>query len=224
MAKLSDSLNVALHPRENLLLSSTIASVTTGANLRADGANTVFLSLTGTFVATVLVEGSIDNVTWITIPMRPVNAASKVYVLSATAIGQFVASNYGYSFVRVRCSAYTSGSVAYSLAASNTILDNSLEGLVANNTGTATGTAGAAVTLTLAAPGAGLRQYLTMLRIERHATALLVAGATPTIITTTNLPGSRAYSIPVDAAMAGAVYEKLKALAGRLRHRHKTLP
>lgn len=213
MAKLSDSLNVNLHPRENLLLSSTIASVTTGANLRADGTSTVFLSLTGTFVATVLVEGSIDNVTWITIPMRPVNAASKLLVLSATAIGQFVASHYGYSFVRIRCSAYTSGTVAYSVATSNAVVDNSLEGLVANSSVTATGTSGAAVTLTLPAPVAGFRQYLTNVRLERHAAALLIAGATPTIITTTNLPGARAYSMPVEAAAAGTIYEKREEFA-----------
>ena len=56
-------------------------------------------------------------------------------------------------------------------------------------------TSGAATaTLTLAAPGAGLRHYITGLRIERHAAALLVAGTTPVVVTTTNLPGALAFS------------------------------
>ena len=50
---------------------------------------------------------------------------------------------------------------------------------------------------------------LTRLAIERHAAAALTAGATPTLITTTNLPGSLAFSIPVEAAAAGSVYEKI---------------
>jgi hypothetical protein len=45
--------------------------------------------------------------------------------------------------------------------------------------------------------------------LERHAAALLTAGATPTVITTANFPGSLAFSIPVDAAAAGTVYEKI---------------
>ena len=80
----------------------------------------------------------------------------------------------------------------------------------------ATGAAGAAVTMTLPAPASGLRIYLDAVRIARHTSALLVAGATPTIITTTNLPGSLTYSIPTDAALAGTVYEKVDNGWGRL--------
>ena len=63
--------------------------------------------------------------------------------------------------------------------------------------------------LTLTAPGAGLRHYITGLRIERHAAALLTAGTTPVVVTTTNLPGALAFSIPVEAAAQGSVYEKV---------------
>ena len=69
--------------------------------------------------------------------------------------------------------------------------------------------AGSAVTLTVASPGTGLRHWITGIRIERHTSALLTAGATPTVITTTNIPTSLAYSIPVDAAAAGTIYEKV---------------
>ena len=54
-----------------------------------------------------------------------------------------------------------------------------------------------------------MRHDLTRLAIERHAAAALTAGATPTLITTTNFPGSLAFSIPVEAAVAESVYKKI---------------
>lgn len=76
-------------------------------------------------------------------------------------------------------------------------------------TGTATGAAAAAVTLTLAAPGAGLFHYISRLIIQRHTSAALTAAATPIIVTTTNLPGSRAFSFPADAAAQGVVAQEI---------------
>ena len=72
--------------------------------------------------------------------------------------------------------------------------------------GTATGAASAAVTLTLAAPGVGLRHYLTYLRITRFASALLTAAAAPVLVTTTNIPGTLAFTIPAEAALQGSVF------------------
>ena len=95
------------------------------------------------------------------------------------------------------------------LLAATGLLDDRLLGEVSSQTVTNTGVSGAAVTLTLAAAGAGLRHYITGLHLERHAAAALTAGATPTVITTTNLPGALAFSIPVDAGAAGGIYEKV---------------
>lgn len=216
MAKLSSDLTTSgltrvafpLHPRENLFLVSTIAAATAGTTINADGCGTFVLTLSGTFVATVLVEASNDGFTnVVTLPMKPINAASTLLVVSATAAGQFVGFNPGYTQVRIRCSAYTSGTVSYSLVNSNDQTQAFYAGLMPNSVVTITAAAAAAATLTLPAPGAGLRQYLTNLRIERHTSALLTAGATPTILTTTNLPGSLAFSIPADAAAQGVVYK-----------------
>jgi hypothetical protein len=69
--------------------------------------------------------------------------------------------------------------------------------------GTTTGAASAAVTLTLPAPGLGLRQYLTYIAIVRSASALLVPSAAPTVVTTTNLPGALAFTFGLDAAAQG---------------------
>ena len=95
-----------------------------------------------------------------------------------------------------------------SLLGGNQHLDDRLLGEVSSNAGTITAAVSTAATLTLTAPGAGLRHYITGLRIERHAAALLTAGTTPVVITTTNLPGALAFSIPMEAAAQGSVYEK----------------
>jgi hypothetical protein len=69
--------------------------------------------------------------------------------------------------------------------------------------GTQTGAAAAAVTLTLAAPAAGLFQYITYIEITKTATALLTAAATPVLVTTTNIPGTPTIDWPADAALQG---------------------
>jgi len=68
---------------------------------------------------------------------------------------------------------------------------------------TVTATVGLAATLTLPAPAAGLFHYITSLEIVCFATALKTAGATPVLVTTTNLPGSPIYSFAAAAAAAG---------------------
>jgi hypothetical protein len=211
MAKISTDGRVAvLHPRENLFRTASLSSAAADTAIYADGCSSFTLTITGTFVATALVEGSNDGSNWFTVPILPYNAASTLWVVSAAAVGQWTGQNPGWSQLRVRVSAWTSGTVAYTLAASNAAF---LGGDVANSVGTATGGAAATVTLTLVAPGAGLRQYLTGLRIERHTSALLTAGTTPVIVTTTNLPGSLAFSIPADAAAQGSIYRAVEDFA-----------
>jgi len=226
MAKLSTDLTGAglsrattpMHPRENLFLVSTIASATAGTTINCDGTGSFYLTLSGTFTATVLVEASNDGFTnVVTLPMKPVNAASTLVVVSATAAGQFSGINPGFTQIRLRCSAYTSGTVSYSLVNSNAPNSLYYSGVMGpNSIGTTTAATGVAATLTLASPGAGLRHYLTNLRIERHTSALLTAGATPTVITSTNIPGSYAVSIPADAAAQGVVYVYTDQWAGGL--------
>jgi hypothetical protein len=102
--------------------------------------------------------------------------------------------------------AYTSGTAVASLVASIAALPGLHEMLsVTPSLGTAVGAAAAAVTLTLASPGAGLRHYLTYLSINRFATALLTAAAAPVTVTTTNLPGSLAFSFGAEALPQGQI-------------------
>lgn len=70
---------------------------------------------------------------------------------------------------------------------------------------TATGASGSAVTLTLPAPGSGQRHHIASVAIDRFAAAALTVNALPTIVSTTNLPGAIAFSLPAEAAQPGTI-------------------
>jgi hypothetical protein len=207
MAKLSRDLGAGgtLHPRETLFTAGNLGALNAEVVTPCDGSTTISLDLRGTFSLTVEVSGTVDGTNWVPIPLRPLNVASIAYVaaVAGTAAGTWAGNCAGYRLVRARVTAYTSGAAAASLAAGMCFLDDSLQGKVTPLLATTTGASGAATTLTIASPGAGLRHYLTYLSIVRSATALLTASATPTVVTTTNLPGSLAFTFGADAAAQG---------------------
>lgn len=208
MAKLSRDQTVGtLHPRENLFVTGALGSLNAEIIVACDGASTVALDLRGTFNLTVEVSGTTDDVNWHPIPVRPLNVASISYVaaVAGTAAGTWVGKCAPFRRVRARVTAYTSGSATTTVLASNALLDDSLQGMTTPLVVTSVGASGASVTLTLPAPGAGLRQYLTYLAINRFAAAALTAAATPVTVTTTNIPGSLAFSFAADAALQGTL-------------------
>lgn len=210
MAKLSRDLTVGtLHPREDLFITGNIAAVNGTVTLNTDGCSSLTLDMRGTSVQTLTVEGTVDNTNWTVIPMRPINQATIGYTLSIVypaGGGIWSGSSSIYSQVRVRCTAYTSGSVAAVLSASTAPLDDTLQGMVTPALVTVTAAAGAIATLTIPSPGAGLRNYITYISINRFASALLVAAAAPVLVTTTNLPGTLVFSFPADAALQGTLF------------------
>lgn len=213
MAKLSRDLttptggSTVLHPRETIIGTGTLGALNSEVVIPADGASSVSVDIRGTFSMTLEVAGTVDGTNWTLIPVRPVNQASVAYVaaITGTTAGTWVGKCAPFRSIRVRCTAYTSGSATTAIVADTAPLDDTLQGMVTTSIGTTVGTSGTAVTLTIAAPGAGLRQYLTYLAINRFAVALLTAAATPVTVTTTNLPGSLAFSFAADAAAAGSL-------------------
>jgi len=207
--KLSTDIGTArvLHPRENLYVTGNLGSVNAEVIIASDGCASVMVDLRGTFSGTFEVAGTVDGTNWVPIPVRGVNIAAIGYVaaITGTAAGVWIGGYLGYRQVRIRCTAYTSGSATTFLSVSNAP-DDAPQTKTTTTIVTAVGAAAAAVTLTLAAPGAGLRQYLTYLSINRFATALLTAAAAPVTVTTTNLPGSLAFSFPADAAAQGSLF------------------
>ncbi len=211
MSKLSRSIRdaVAQHPRENQRGSGALASLNAEIVVDADGSSTLVLDLRGSFVGTVEVSGQTDDSNWMVIPMKAQPGVG-LYVLSATIAGVWMGACAGYTRVRVRMSAYTSGAATATLT--------SCLGAMAPDQfdatplfATITAAAGAAATLTIASPGVGLRTYLTYLRIMRFAAAALTPAATPVIVTTTNLPGAMAFSIATDAAAQGTIFDYQEA-------------
>jgi hypothetical protein len=208
VTKISTDLYVGtLHPREALFIGGTLGAVNAEVVTVSDGCGTVSLDLRGTFSMSIEVAGTVDGTNWTLIPMRPVNQASTLLVaaVTGTTAGTWRGECTGYRKVRARVTAYTSGSATATLAANIGAPDATLNTLLTRGTGTAVGASGAAVTLTLAAPGAGLRHYLTYLSINRFAAAVLTAAAAPVTVTTTNIPTSLAFSFEADAAALGTM-------------------
>lgn len=213
MSKLSrDNLGpkqgLPLHPREIIFSSGNLGALNAEIVIASDGCATVSIDLRGTFNLTAEVSGTVDGVNWTPIPVRPINQALKRFVpaITGTAVGVWMGSCVGYKDVRIRCTNFTSGAAATVIAASTVVNDPSVEIFCTTDIVTTVSVAGAAATLTLPAPGTGLRQYLTYLSINRFAAAALVAAAAPVNVTTTNIPNALAFSLPADAAAQGTMY------------------
>lgn len=210
MAKISRDLGAGttLHPRENLFVTGNLGSLNAEIIIDCDGCSSVSIDLRGTFNLTIEVAGTVDGTNWTLIPVRPVNLASVAYVaaIAGSVAGIWVGECSGFNKVRARVTAYTSGTATTYLLSSVGVLSPQLQPLMTTNIVTATGAAAAAVTLTLPAAGAGLRHYITYLSVNRFATALLTAAATPVLVTTTNIPGSLVLSFPADAAAQGTLF------------------
>jgi hypothetical protein len=72
---------------------------------------------------------------------------------------------------------------------------------------TATGAAAAAVTLTIPAAGVGLFHYITALEIRLYSTAARTGVAAPIVVTTTNLPGTLAFTFETAGAIGTSVVQ-----------------
>jgi hypothetical protein len=66
---------------------------------------------------------------------------------------------------------------------------------------TVTAATGVAATLTIPAAGAGLFHYISLIEIQLYATTARTGGATPVLVTTTNLPGSPVWDFDTAQAL-----------------------
>lgn len=196
-----------LHPRETQFVSGNLGALNAEIITDCDGSGVVTLDLRGTFSLTIEVAGTVDGVNYTLIPVKPINMASKLYVAAVTGVapGAWIGDCTGFRKVRARATLWTSGTATTTLIAGLGLADSSLDGAIAPAIGTIVGASGAATTLTIASPGVGLRPYLTYLSVNRFAAAVLTAAAAPVTVTTTNLPGALALSIPADAAALGTM-------------------
>jgi hypothetical protein len=96
---------------ERLTLQDAAAATGNGVHMPVAGLSSVGLQITGTFVATVTFEVSINGADFVSLSMTP--SAGGAAVTTATAPGLFQATNVPtpYAVFRARVSAFTSGTV-----------------------------------------------------------------------------------------------------------------
>jgi len=122
-------------------------------------------------------------------------------IITTTHGALYILECSGYRRIRCRVSAYTSGNCVVTGRASRADFSIYARAMPSTLHVTATATANASATATLPAAGAGLFHYITNIHLCRNATAAL-AGTATLIHTTTNLPGSPAWSVG-NAMIAG---------------------
>ena len=186
-------------------------------NLSGDASAVIYLNGTGTLNATYAVDGSIDGVNYFPLICYPYGTASLGGVLpqpaqplvtevvnAATVQRALCTSVGGLQKVRVRLTAYASGSCVVTINSDDcrSISPYANDLKAATLMVTATAAAGVAVTATLPAV-VGLRHYIDRIDVVRSATAALTAGAIPAAITTTNIPGLPALTFGADTGGVG---------------------
>lgn len=180
----------------------------------------VFMDLQGKAIAvfdvraaaanlTFVFEGTMDGTNYYQLPglvnssaAGPTGVTPEAYVMSvavtATITASFTVGTSGWRRVRCRVSSFTSGSITVSARASvsdQVIYARPLPALLNVSQAPAANTG---ATITLPAGGAGLFHYITNFQCTiamNPATAQ--TGAAPVFVTTTNLPGTPAWAVPI---------------------------
>ena len=175
-------------------------------------ANARFDLRTAAGALTVVFEATVDGTNYFSLPafaeQQTIVAAltAEQYVSSvvstAAMSGTYIVDVVGFRRVRARVSAYTSGNITITARATESAEIVYTRNIPATLHVTATAAANTAATATLPSAGVGLFHYITHIDITRNATAAL-AGTATIIHTTTNLPGSPAWSVGNAMAAGG---------------------
>jgi hypothetical protein len=96
----------------------SLAALNAAVTLSLAGATGFAVDVRGTFVATILIQGTIDGTNWTTLSVLPVGAGLNIaQVASVTAAGAWWGNANGFQQIRATASAYTSGSATVVLRA-----------------------------------------------------------------------------------------------------------
>lgn len=216
MAILQNSAGTEILPRYDSASSGTLSALNAelvlgGAAPTAtnfiDGCNVVAIDLrTAAMNATLSFEASTDGTNYYPVPVIRQDTQAMVTAIVVTTTLGVTCHAYvgGWRQLRVRVSSFTSGSVVATMRGSLAARPaNGLELPYPSSLAvTVTAAANTGATLTIPAGGAGLFHYIAAIEITRNATAAL-AGTATLVITTTNLPGTLAWSVGNAMAAGG---------------------
>ena len=179
---------------------SIAANNTNGGEITGlTGAGTVTIQLTGTFTATAQVQVTADGSTWLNVTGSNsiMNVATGAYIGSGnlTATGLYQLDIAGVSGVRIRTTAYTSGTITGSLRVTSGISAVSIEGVPAVTISSGTVTTVTTVTTVAAVTSANLAIPGI---IQDVASAALTTTTTTSAFTPT-FGSSYSVAIPVTA-------------------------
>jgi hypothetical protein len=179
-------------PRTDVRTAGVLAITNAEIVLALNGESTASVDIRGTFVATAIIEGSYDGINYFQIPMF--NPFSEVWLMNYTLPGFAEIPNIAaFRLLRIRLTSFSSGSVSAVLNASlgNGIVFAKPFPTYITATGTAAISTG--VSLSIPAPGPGLYQYITRVRISKYCGAVLTPAAVPTIVTSTNISNTPSF-------------------------------
>jgi len=189
---------------------ATLGALNAEADVDLNGHATMAFDLrTGAGNLTATFEATVDGTNYFVIPVidQATNAVVTSVAVTTTLAKTYIAGVAGYRRVRVRISAFTSGNIAVAMRASSGSQAQIAPMPQPSQLVVSTlSTANTAVTATLPAAGAGLFHYITGIEIVRNATAALAGSATLTY-TTTNLPGTLAWSVGNAMAVGGTQWD-----------------
>lgn len=164
------------------------------------GTDSTSVDIRGTFVGTFVVEATINGTNYFSIPFFV--PTTEFWVTTITAAGSWICHlPSGCKRVRVRSTAFTSGTAIVYLRGSSSGNITYAKPIPTVLSVTATAAASATVTATLAAAGVGLFHYITRIRISKYVSATLTAGAAPSIVTSTNLASTPSFDFKTLGAL-----------------------
>ena len=204
--------------REQRTTTGTLSALNAEVMLPLNGDESTLIQINGASAVTltVSIEGSVDGgVNYFPLLALPyaqttgtIAVASQVLISEAfAAVAPFrvyAMATGGLSNIRIRASAWTSGSLAVVIRSGPefSIHPNTFARV---STLCITGTAAVSTAVTVTLPAvAGLRHYIDRISIVRScSTAVAAAVATPIVVTTTNIPGNPAFTFGQPIAAVG---------------------
>ena len=122
------------NPEGQSLIQGTIDAVSQTVDITSPNSGTSVIQITGTWVGSIVVEGSNDSTNWS--PISSVNSDSKLFQPAITESGSYVSPTNGFKLLRLISDSWTSGTASISVhgadAASVVRTDTTIRGSSGN--------------------------------------------------------------------------------------------